>query len=133
MAAQKAESNLYYRVPEEAFDRLQLVRDSLKLLMNCAEDGQRGTLEPRLLASYLQLQIMNVNPAKNRQLILFGDDSIPRVKRGVCFDERTNSSGLSGSESDLRLREHLHDRLGEKRIARGRLLQMPSLLHRSAA
>ena len=34
MAAQKAESNLYYRVPEEAFDRLQLVRDSLKLLMN---------------------------------------------------------------------------------------------------
>lgn len=63
MAAQKAESNLYYRVPEEAFDRLQLVRDSLKLLMNCAEDGQRGTLEPRLLASYLHLLVEQLNSA----------------------------------------------------------------------
>lgn len=65
MAAQKAESNLYYRVPEEAFDRLQLVRDSLKLLMNCAEDGQRGTLEPRLLASYLHLLVEQMNSAFN--------------------------------------------------------------------
>ncbi|AVX11469.1 MULTISPECIES: hypothetical protein [Pseudomonadaceae] len=65
MAAQKAESNLYYRVPEEAFDRLQLVRDSLKLLMNCAEDGQRGTLEPRLLASYLHLLVEQMSSAFN--------------------------------------------------------------------
>ena len=65
MAAQKAASNLYYRVPEEAFERLQLVRDSLKLLMNCAEDGQRGTLEPRLLASYLQLLVEQMNSAFN--------------------------------------------------------------------
>ena len=52
-------------MPEEAFDRLQLVRDSLKLLMNCAEDGQRGTLEPRLLASYLQLLVEQMNSAFN--------------------------------------------------------------------
>lgn len=46
-------------------DRLQLVRDSPKLLMNCAEDGQRGAPEPRLLASYLQLLVEQMNSALN--------------------------------------------------------------------
>lgn len=60
-AAQKQETTLCYRVPEDAFDRLLLVRDSMKLLMNCAEDAQRGTIEPMLLASHLQLLLEQVN------------------------------------------------------------------------
>lgn len=63
MAAQKSEFSLHYQLPEEAYGRLQLVRDSLKLLMNCAEDGQRGTIEPMLLASHLHLLVDQLNSA----------------------------------------------------------------------
>lgn len=59
-AAQKQETTLYYRVPEDTFDRLKMVRDSMKLLMNCA-DGAREAIEPQLLASHLELLLEQVN------------------------------------------------------------------------
>lgn len=63
MAASKVNPNLCYHLPEEGYNNLFLVRDSLKLLMNCAEDGQKGTIEPRLLASHIQLLVEKLNEA----------------------------------------------------------------------
>ena len=63
MAAQNAESRLFYRVPEDAFHRIQLVRDSLSLLMDCTDDSPRGSIDPKQLASHLQLIVENLNGA----------------------------------------------------------------------
>lgn len=63
MAAQQAHHPIGYHLPEAAHGRLELVRDSLKLLMHCAEDGQQGTIAPLLLASHLQLLIEEMNRA----------------------------------------------------------------------
>ncbi len=67
MAAQKAESNLYYRVPEEALNHLKMVRDSLTLLVNCA-DTTRETIDPQLLASHLHLLVEQMNSALNEAM-----------------------------------------------------------------
>lgn len=63
MASQQAQSNLYYRVTEDTLDRFQMVRDSLKLLMSCAEDSGRSTIELPLLANHLRLLVEQMNNA----------------------------------------------------------------------
>ncbi|MNR28682.1 hypothetical protein D3C85_1460170 [compost metagenome] len=45
-----------YGLSEDAMSTLQLLRDSLRLLKNCAEDSQcKSTFEPMLMCSFLTL------------------------------------------------------------------------------